>query len=158
VEIGDGLSNTLLVGESTMVGYSTGSHMSGGFATNWACPLANFTMFNGSQLICGAAGACATAFGAATIPPSDSGAWSFANKIGTFGNINYGQNLTLKGTYPYITSGHPGGANFVFCDGSTRFISANIDGIVYSKLITPAGSKLPSPYKQLPVSQDAFAN
>jgi prepilin-type N-terminal cleavage/methylation domain-containing protein/prepilin-type processing-associated H-X9-DG protein len=154
----DGSSNTFLVGESTLVGYSTGEAMSGGFPTNWACPLPNFTMFNGSQLICGATGTCATAFGTATNPPTDAGTWSFANKIGTFGNINYGQNLTQKGTYPYITSGHPGGANFVFCDGSTRFISANIDGIVYSKLITPAGSKLPSPYKQLPVSQDAFAN
>jgi len=45
----------------------------------------------------------------------------------------------------------------VFCDGATRFISATIDGTVYAKIITPAGSKLPTEYRQLPVSQDAFA-
>jgi hypothetical protein len=45
----------------------------------------------------------------------------------------------------------------VFCDGAVRFIRDGIDGTVYSKLITPSGSKLPSNYLQLPLSQDAFA-
>jgi len=52
--------------------------------------------------------------------------------------------------------GHPTGANFAFCDGAVRFISNTIDGTVYSKIITPAGSKLPVPFRQLPVSQDSF--
>jgi prepilin-type N-terminal cleavage/methylation domain-containing protein/prepilin-type processing-associated H-X9-DG protein len=158
--ITDGASSTLLVGENTLVGYSTGTQWSGQFATNWSCPLANFCMFTGADQICGATGACATAFGtpANYSPTVDNGQWSFANKIGTYQNINYGQTLTIKGTFPYVTSGHPTGANFTFCDGSTRFISNTIDGIVYSKILTPAGSKLPTPYKQLPVSQDAFTN
>jgi prepilin-type N-terminal cleavage/methylation domain-containing protein/prepilin-type processing-associated H-X9-DG protein len=158
--ITDGASSTLLVGENTLVGYSSGSQWSGGFQTNWSCPLANFTMFTGADSICGAAGACYTQFGTAASysPTIDNGAWSYANKIGTYQNINYGQTLTIKGTFPYATSGHPTGANFTFCDGSTRFITSTIDGIVYSKIITPAGSKLPVPYKQLPVSQDAFTN
>ena len=56
-----------------------------------------------------------------------------------------------------MTSGHPTGANFAFCDGHVNFLTNTIDGTVYSKLVTPAGSKLGVPYKQLPVSQDAFA-
>ncbi|HKM53495.1 MAG TPA: H-X9-DG-CTERM domain-containing protein [Isosphaeraceae bacterium] len=56
----------------------------------------------------------------------------------------------------FMTSGHPTGANFAFCDGAVRFITNTIDGTVYSKIITPAGSKLQVPYKQLPVSQDSF--
>ena len=43
-----------------------------------------------------------------------------------------------------------------FCDGAVRFITNTIDGTVYSKIITPAGSKLPLYCKQMPVSQDAF--
>ena len=154
----DGASATILVGESTLVGFSTGSQWSGQFATNWACPLANFCMFNGSPWICGGTQACHTNFGAITSYSNtvDNAAWAAANKIGTFQNINYGQNLTIKGSYPFITSGHPTGANFTFCDGSTRFVSNTIDSTVYSKILTPAGSKLPLPYKQLPVSQDAF--
>ncbi len=45
----------------------------------------------------------------------------------------------------------------VFCDGAVRFISQSIDGTVYSKIITKAGSRLPNYARQLPVSQDAFA-
>ena len=49
-----------------------------------------------------------------------------------------------------------------FCDGGVRFISSTIDGTVYAKMITPAGSKLPmftaaAGLKQLPLSQDAFS-
>jgi hypothetical protein len=44
----------------------------------------------------------------------------------------------------------------VFCDCGVRFISATLDGTVYAKIITPAGSKLPIYAKQLSASQDAF--
>ncbi len=40
------------------------------------------------------------------------------------------------------------------CDGSTRFIAEDINGTVWSKLITPAGSMLPRPYRQLPLDAD----
>ena len=49
----------------------------------------------------------------------------------------------MKGSFPFVSSGHPTGANFGFCDGAVRFISNTIDGTVYAKIITPAGSKLP---------------
>ena len=58
--------------------------------------------------------------------------------------------LTLKGSFPYVTSGHPTGANFGFCDGAVRFLTSTIDGTVYSKIITPAGSKLPLPTSNCP--------
>lgn len=156
--ITDGTSSTLLMGESTLVGYSLGTPYSGGMETNWACPLPNFCMFTASDKVCGATGACYTIFGTGTGPSTDNPAWHYANYQGSgfYDNINYGQVLTLKGSFPYATSGHPTGSNFGFCDGAVRFLSNTIDGTVYSKLVTPAGSKLPYPYKQLPVSQDSF--
>lgn len=36
---------------------------------------------------------------------------------------------------------HPGGANFLFCDGSGRFISSNADGYIYQALSTIGGSE-----------------
>jgi len=72
-------------------------------------------------------------------------------------SINYGYNLTVEGTFPYPYSGHTGGINTFFCDGSSKFIKETIDGTVYSKIITPAGSRLPLYCKQLPVAQDAIA-
>jgi len=157
--ITDGTSSTLLLGENTLVGFSSGVPYSGGLATNWACPVPNFCMFIGSDNVCGTGGACATSFPAPASydPTTDSVPWHFANASGAFENVNYGQVLTIKGTFPFVTSGHPTGSNFAFCDGAVRFLSSSIDGTVYSKILTPAGSKLPLPYKQLPVSQDSFA-
>jgi prepilin-type processing-associated H-X9-DG protein len=76
--------------------------------------------------------------------------------VGTYENINYGQKLTTEGSFPFSNSAHGGGCNMAFCDGAVRFIPATIDGTVYAKIITPAGSKLPIYARQLPVSQDAF--
>ena len=67
------------------------------------------------------------------------------------------EQLTIEGSYPYPNSAHPGGCNMAFCDGGARFIRSTIDGTVYSKLLTPAGSNLPPAVRQLPVDQDAFA-
>ncbi len=86
----------------------------------------------------------------------DGPGWSLSNRVGTYENINFGQNLTIKGSFPFSNSAHPGGCNMVFCDGAVRFSRATIDGTVYAKIITPAGSKLPIYAKQFPVAQDAF--
>ncbi len=153
----DGSSNTLLISENTLTGVSVApTNYSNGLVTNWACPLPNFTSFIGSSAVCGAAMDC-TQGQLAPTGDLDGFGWSLANKTGTFTNINGGQNLTVEGEYPFSNSAHPSGSNMGFCDGGVRFISATIDGTVYSKIITPAGSKLPLYCKQLPVEQDAFA-
>jgi len=121
-------------------------------------------MFVGSDNICGASGACSTANLTVTQTPAGSGpqfdgaGWRLANDISTKENINFGLNLTEEGSNVNPTSGHPGGINVVMCDGSAKFISDKIDGTVWSKILTPAGSKLPGPYRQLPVDADAFSN
>ncbi len=158
----DGTSATLLLGESTLAGYSTGGNPSGSVQTNWACPLPNFCAFTASNYVCSGGtpatddGNCATDFPTTYSTQTDAVNWRFASAAGTYENINFGQTLTLKGTYPFVTSGHPSGDNFAFCDGAVRYISSTIDGTVYSKLVTPAGCRLPLPFKQLPLCQDAF--
>jgi len=162
--ITDGMSATLLIGESTLVGYSSGVPYSGTKETNWAAPFPNFCMFIASDDICEtigkpqqSSGNCVGLFRTTYDNTTDDPQWGQANKLGTYENINYGQVLTIKGNFPFVTSGHPTGANFAFCDGHVTFLTNTLDGTVYSKLVTPAGSKLNLPYKQLPVSQDAFA-
>jgi prepilin-type processing-associated H-X9-DG protein len=118
----------------------------------------NFTSFIGPSNVCGVPSTFdCTAGQLAPTGDLDGLGWSLANKVGTFANINGGQNLTVEGEYPFSNSAHPSGCNMAFVDGAVRFISATIDGTVYSKIITPAGSKLPLYCKQLPVEQDAFA-
>lgn len=157
----DGSSTTLLAGENVLAGYSTGNTWSGGYATNWACPFPTFNSFIGSDDVCGTTGDCLTAISTTYLPsPSgnvDGGAWSRANNksSGTYKNISYGyHNLTIDGTSPYLSSGHSNGVNVYFVDGHGQFITDSIDGTVYSKLITPAGGRAPTPFKQLPVGQD----
>jgi len=163
--ISDGSSNTLLISENTLAGFDGTKVV--GQVTNWACPLPNYSMFFGSGHICDGptqASAttpktCSTAALNEIAQPPISG-WKHANfqSTGNYDYINYGQQLTDKGTFPFSNSGHPGGTNMVFCDGATRFVSATIDGQVYARMITPAGSRLPVLYRQSPLSQDAFAN
>jgi prepilin-type processing-associated H-X9-DG protein len=165
----DGASSTIMLSENTLTGANTGNNYSALQETNWATPMSNFSMFIGSSNVCsttipvtpGSHLDCTNGgAGQAMLAPTgdiDGPTWAFANKVGTFSNIDYGQNLTLDGGYPFSNSAHPGGCNMVFCDGAVRFITNTIDGTVYSKLITPAGSRLPIYAKQQPVSQDAFA-
>jgi prepilin-type N-terminal cleavage/methylation domain-containing protein len=159
----DGASSTILLSENTLTGASSGSPFySLGAPSNWASPLPTFTSFIGATNICGTPSATSPLDCTSGIlqPPAntdnDGIGWSQANKVGTLANINGGQNLTTEGSYPFSNSAHPAGLNLGFCDGAVRFISNTIDGTVYSKIITPAGSKLPSYCKQMPVEQDAF--
>ncbi len=160
--ITDGASSTLLVSENTLTGSSTGTPYSLGLETNWACPFPTFAMFIGSSGVCGVPATNNCAAGQSYLQPTidvDGPYWAYANKVGPpYENINGGQNLTLEGSYPFSNSAHPGGCNMGFCDGGVRFISNTVDGTVYSKMITPAGSKLPYYIKQQPLSQDAFSN
>jgi prepilin-type N-terminal cleavage/methylation domain-containing protein/prepilin-type processing-associated H-X9-DG protein len=159
----DGSSTTILASESVLAGYcppgSTGStffsNAPGG--TNWSCPHPNFMGFIASERVWSGSGGLSSS----TAPPSggqDLAGWVFANfknpasdPLATYASINYGLNLSDDGTCPYPNSNHPGGVNMLFCDGSAKFITDSINGTVYSKLITPAGSRLPSVFRQFPV-------
>jgi prepilin-type N-terminal cleavage/methylation domain-containing protein/prepilin-type processing-associated H-X9-DG protein len=154
----DGSSTTLLVSENIWAGASNGNVYSGNAITNWACPHPNFIGFVASDNICGQNGQCynSTALAPVTTVGSqtDGAGWALANQVGSFENINFGLDLTDEGSFIYPCSYHSGGINVVMCDGSAHFISQTIDGTVWSKLITPAGSKLPALYRQLPVGSD----
>jgi prepilin-type N-terminal cleavage/methylation domain-containing protein/prepilin-type processing-associated H-X9-DG protein len=173
--IQDGLSNTILVGESINSGYAApGQGIFADIPTNWACPHPAFTSFMASDNVCDPTTPLAGAIGScyiANLGPTnaaggqvDGGNWDFSNHLGTYENIGIGLSGALKGSSPFITSGHPGGFNVVMCDGSVHYLKNNINGTVFAKIVTSSGSKLP-PYsgtgftglKQLPVNQDQFA-
>ncbi len=168
----DGTSATIMVGENTLAGYSSGNQYSGNNQTNWATPMPQFSMFIGSSNVCSAtvpivvatsldctAGGSLAAQQMLLAPTnsSDGPTWANANKVGTLENLGGGQSLSLEGEYPFINSAHPSGSNMAFCDGAVRFITNTIDGTVYSKIITPAGCRLPLYCKQMPVNQDSYA-
>jgi len=173
--ITDGASSTILLSENTLTGVSTPTPYTNSYNSNWANPMPNFAMFIGPTNVCSTTGAApppntgptttgldCIGNGTSSGPLFPAGqdldgiGWAFANRIGTLAQINGGQNLTIEGQYPFSNSAHPAGLNLGFCDGAVRFISNTIDGTVYSKIITPAGSKLPLYCKQMPVEQDAF--
>jgi len=162
----DGSNSTLMLSENNLAGHSTGTPATGNIPTNWACPLAQICTFIGSHHICDTGkGDCTKSNLAITIDPttqvqSNGQDWVFASNSATAAgeNINFGTNLTDKGSSPFANSGHPSGVNAVMCDGSVKFISATINGTVYAQILSPAGGKLPSMYKQLPVQQDSIGN
>jgi len=165
----DGSSTTILISENIQAGYS-GDNAYAGLAVaatspsaviNWAAPHPNFVMFFGSDNICGGGnGTCLAGLnpvlnsGTGSYETGDS--WALANQSGTMENINSGLSATDEGSSPYASSRHNGGVNTVMCDGSARFVSDTIDGKVWAKLITPAGSQLLPIYRQTPLNQDDF--
>lgn len=57
-----------------------------------------------------------------------------------YGVIN-GARSGPEGERPFPNSNHFGSVNMVFCDGSTRMISQDIDPNVYIRLMSPAGDQ-----------------
>ncbi len=164
----DGSSTTILATENSLAGYSPGNPYLGtppGGATinaNWATPHPNFCMVIASdQVVNSSLGIKGLQSDVKNTPP-DGQAWKFANyrgadnPVATQESINYGQNLSIEGAFPYPNSYHSGGVNVLFCDGSVKFVSDQIDGIVWSKLVTPQGSKMPPSIRQLPVDSSAI--
>jgi prepilin-type N-terminal cleavage/methylation domain-containing protein/prepilin-type processing-associated H-X9-DG protein len=161
----DGMSNTLLLTENTLTGFSPGV-LIGGTQVNWGCPFPTYTSVLCSDNVCsgGTSGTCGTP-GAFCQPMSlgpcqttagvvaDGEAWNFANSKGSYENIN-GGNGVEEGYFPYPNSAHSGGTNIVMCDGSVHFITDTINGAVWAKVFTPQGSNTQSLYRQLPLNND----
>jgi prepilin-type N-terminal cleavage/methylation domain-containing protein/prepilin-type processing-associated H-X9-DG protein len=159
----DGTATTILATENLRAGYAqtTSSGGSGGsptaIITNWAAPHPNYIGFIASDKICPGGNCIAGTPPALQItgsPQVDGAGWGLSNRKGSNEEINVGARILAEGQAPFPSSNHSSGVNMLFADGAVRFISDSIDGTVYSKAITPAGSKLPPFYRQLPVNQD----
>jgi len=161
----DGSSTTILAAESNLAGASGGNTFSSNTPTNWACPHPNWVGFIGSDQVWNATGGLSAANQSTVVANVDPVGWKFANFKNTqanaqasWGSLNFGLNVSDDGSCPFPNSNHAGGVNVLFCDGSAKFISDTIDGTVYSKLITPSGSRLPAPYRQQPVDASSIGD
>ena len=132
--IPDGAANTILFAENVNAGI-----------TSWANPdirSGSFIVPLDANSISGALYGAAEQMAAAGIPWRPNAA-----KIGP------------EATSPYPNSNHPGVIVMAFCDGTVRPIAETIDINVYTRLVTPAGSKLRSFSgfrEELPISENSF--
>jgi len=157
----DGASSTVLASENLRAGSSSGvdaklntSGSTNNGQTNWASPHPNYVMMFGSDHVCAAANCPELSWSPAN--QEDGDGWAKANdKNSNNQYINAGLNIPSEGLSPFPSSYHSGGVNVVFCDGSVRFIRDSIDGKVWSRLLTPRGSKLGS-WRQAPVSASDY--
>jgi hypothetical protein len=166
--IQDGMSTTVLIAENVLGGASTGTQYSGGLPTNWATPHPNFVGFVASDNVCdnGNSGQCLVQQvpgsidlypiinQGSTTQQTDGPGWARANQPGTHENINAGKTITDEGGFPMAYSKHPGLIVVGMCDGSTRTISEDINGIVWAKLISASGQQMVSAFRHLPLNGD----
>jgi prepilin-type N-terminal cleavage/methylation domain-containing protein/prepilin-type processing-associated H-X9-DG protein len=162
----DGTSQTILASENMLAGASGGYvHTTTGtntsqLQTNWGCPHPNAIGFVASDNI-----SVGAPSGLAPTPASgtDGASWAYANYRGNISGtpsyeyINYGaSNVSTEGGFPFPSSNHTGAVNVLYCDGSVRLLQDSVDGTVYAKLVTPAGSKMSPLWRQMPLGSDEF--
>lgn len=74
------------------------------------------------------------------------------------GKINGNRTSELLGS-PFPSSDHAGGVNVGFADGRAKFVSQEVDTVVYARLVTPSGARstgIPGLIPQVPLSDDDF--
>jgi prepilin-type N-terminal cleavage/methylation domain-containing protein/prepilin-type processing-associated H-X9-DG protein len=138
----DGLSNTLMLSENVRAGFDPVTRY------NWAAPFPNRNSFCFSGYVC-------------------------ENLCCSAGNVDYRRanerveepyrmesiNSSLdqaEGEAPWPSSYHPGGVHVVFADGRVKFLSEDIEGIVYASLMSPRGRLIKGPLAQPVVSPDQY--
>jgi len=156
----DGLSTTILLTENINAGFGSQGPWAGA-GSSWA--LAH--PFNTSFFIApyGDKGqSCTNQVELVAMESPDSFDWTVVNKRGdapwTLHNVSgspsgatfaAGINNFVAGQFegiaPYPNSGHGGGVHIALCDGSARFISENINGPVFAKLVSPSGGTMVRP-------------
>jgi prepilin-type processing-associated H-X9-DG protein len=128
--IKDGTSNTIAIGESTQIHTSSsygpyplyGTHTSvhGRIMSPYAWNPADFVYPAQYSMINYPLGNCSGQSASNPNPKKCTYAWGFS-------------------------SVHPGGANFVMCDGSVRFLKESLDYAVFFTLGTPSGGEVTGP-------------
>ncbi|MBI5759496.1 MAG: DUF1559 domain-containing protein [Planctomycetales bacterium] len=79
------------------------------------------------------------AFTGGTTPPGTE-----AYRLSAVGLVKSGINFnrgTARGRAPAASSSHPGTCNALFCDGTVRSLSEQIEGTVYVRLVTSGGAR-----------------
>ena len=154
VTIGDGTTTTLMLTENLTAGpWSSSSVNTIGFGIRIPVDPSNYAPIVGATSPCGEFTSalslnpdvpCSTFVAssagslinqsatASTTAPTSSTATSAA----TCTNGGGGSATTTTTSNPRPSSQHPGGVNAVMVDGSSRFLSDNIDAFVYARLIT----------------------
>jgi len=134
----DGTSSTIMFTENINAGFAPRGDPSGTQGDfTWAFPWTLATGFSiSTRDICPNG-----QFGVCNRPEQDL-VYESANAAAAIGRIN-GFVASNKGRAPFPCAHHGSVINIAFCDGSARGISANIDGFVYCKLVSPQGGNLP---------------
>ena len=138
----DGTATTILLTENVHVGFDPDS--TPGITHTWASPDASLVAFYATDAVC--------ASGFSPMQPPN---WTVTNSQDAGRAID--QIGGQEGVNPSLSSDHGDGVNIVFCDGSARFVSDKIDGVVYAALVSPAGSYVPlTTHRQKPVDDSAY--
>ena len=131
----DGLSQTIFLSENIRAGADP-THPE----LTWASPLANRNSFFLNISVCP---------GASCSP----GMVDYSRANQGMGAINSGRD-EAEGEAPWPNSYHTGGVHFAFGDGRVKFVSQQVDGRVYSSLVSPQGTLIQGALRQQLVSGD----
>jgi len=141
--------STFGIGSTSAV--HTGQPGAGLIEGSWANPHPLFAAFHMSDDFCDPTGKCNIGENVTVFSGDQSYAvrradWRKANGMDALDNAqripeSINGALYADDGWPYLNSLHPGGVNVVMCDGSTKFLSNDIDGKVFAKLISPGGTR-----------------
>jgi prepilin-type processing-associated H-X9-DG protein len=136
-DVDDGLAETVMMSENINAG--TGAVWeSDAIHSNWACPHPWNTSFFVNGVVTPPGAKRGMNFAAANTRGRDAPP---QNPFGGQGGINGELTSEIEGRFPYPNSGHPQAVNVLFCDGSARSISQNIDAASWTTMVTPNGGK-----------------